>query len=863
MRKSKTKLKINDKKIEKEVARCDRIIKGSSSEDVKATNYRLKALSLEQLKDPSDEIKQEIENCFKEAIKLNPDKKAFYLADLSNFYLFSSNNIEAAIQNITTIEESSQVLTGIDRVYVNKTVTNIKKLNNAKKQIKSELEKGNITREFAKSLLDHLDVTKNHEHKLDAHEQLFKIVLARLSDVEKQLEVSKEHIETINDKITIIDDKLEKTGINDKAKLKDQIERLEYYEYEGVIKPALNESLKDYANSFYWTLANKILAYRVLNTENIEGQVWENTAVERLELASNAITKIGRTVCSYVPMYGSSAAAVFESIDMVSFVVLEVIQLYTDAKNKRMVKLVNYELFLGRDKLEINPEELLNQGLLSGAIEIARGKSDIINKAITDPTSQEPIKGLLNQIGNIRNTFIKEVIDPIMDTFFDVKVVCLNEVQKLAIADSALFITWLIDQRSGKQEKEAFTKGINNPQEFGQKIAELYNEGGEIDKMLNAPAFITNIKAYVEAIKECIDGIKETKKEARGLVSDIPETADDIREYGKDEIVDKIKKGWQSSTLYRLKVKVKTKIDNYRNNKKAEEQDIDYIITDKDYDNELLDHSELISRSNISLSEDTSNDSIYEVKMSGDSNLGSNDTSKKLIIKDNMIQNTILDHNADTPEILDTTDNFVISNHFDTSFSKNELDRFWKNKQDFIHEYKSSQPALSDDSIYSLLLNTAIVLNNKEIIRYILEKSYSENILTHVDKLNYSPISRALYSGNKEILQLVGDYIKQNKFIEKVAIIGDDFNNIITILEFSQFEDLTVEKCIEEYLKPLYIDESINKIEETLLGNDNSEAIGGVPLSFSSDEEFMFDELDLQEYCSSIYVSGDCTHTYI
>ncbi len=207
-----------------------------------------------------------------------------------------------------------------------------------------------------------------------------------------------------------------------------------------------------------------------------------------------------------------------------------------------------------------------------------------------------------------------------------------------------------------------------------------------------------------------------------------------------------------------------------------------------------------------------------------------------------------------------TIDDFT-AKKFDISLSENDLDKFWKDKQDFIYEYKISQPTMSDDNIYSLLLNTAIVLNNKEVIQYILKIPHSKNILTHVDKLNYSPISRALYSGSKEILELVRAYIEREKSIVKVALTENDFNNIMTILEFSQFEDLTVEKCIEEYLKPLYVDESINQIEEALLGEDNNKAVYE-HLSFSSgDEEFIFNESDLNEYCSSIYVSGDCSHT--
>lgn len=57
--------------------------------------------------------------------------------------------------------------------------------------------------------------------------------------------------------------------------------------------------------------------------------------------------------------------------------------------------------------------------------------------------------------------------------------------------------------------------------------------------------------------------------------------------------------------------------------------------------------------------------------------------------------------------------------------------------------------------------------------------------------------------------------------ITKVTLSGSDFNNMVTILVFSQFENMPVEKCIQQYLEPVYTRESIKQFEDILLGEDN------------------------------------------
>jgi len=204
-----------------------------------------------------------------------------------------------------------------------------------------------------------------------------------------------------------------------------------------------------------------------------------------------------------------------------------------------------------------------------------------------------------------------------------------------------------------------------------------------------------------------------------------------------------------------------------------------------------------------------------------------------------------------------TCENIVITRRDDigeicsAQFNKEDLDEFWENKEDFI---KNNLRELSRDKLYSLLLNAAIILKEYEIIQYILDLPHSESILTYIDASNFSPISRTLYSGNEYILRLVKNYVDHyNSY--KVHLEGPDFYNLLTILEFSQFEDLDVEKCINEYLNPLYTERSLEQIREILLG-DVVEELYPEEINFDDDNCEIPITHDSQDFYSSIYVNN-------
>lgn len=156
------------------------------------------------------------------------------------------------------------------------------------------------------------------------------------------------------------------------------------------------------------------------------------------------------------------------------------------------------------------------------------------------------------------------------------------------------------------------------------------------------------------------------------------------------------------------------------------------------------------------------------------------------------------------------------SSHFEICIYRDELECFWKNKRDFIQKYQKSHTNLSQENIYSLLLNTAIVLEQTEIVRYILQKVHSQNLLTHVDGSNYSPISNALNSGNKDILELVKKYIKNHEIVPISTIDPVDYENLLTLMKFPQFEEITLSSYYNDYLVPLYSKESLNGIADLI-----------------------------------------------
>lgn len=136
-----------------------------------------------------------------------------------------------------------------------------------------------------------------------------------------------------------------------------------------------------------------------------------------------------------------------------------------------------------------------------------------------------------------------------------------------------------------------------------------------------------------------------------------------------------------------------------------------------------------------------------------------------------------------------------------TQFINITKDEYDKKKLPCDVDYNIS----NNNDIYTLLLRAAIALNKEDIVEKILSQDHG-NILTQPDATSYSPLSQTLYSGKKSILNKIKNYIDQYKdnFI-KIKCEEDDKANIITIMRYPQFENLTKE-FYKELLEPLYND---------------------------------------------------------
>jgi hypothetical protein len=609
----------------------------------KAKSYRVIAVELNKLGCQDVRIQNAIFKCYQKAIMLNPSEKLVYLADLSNLHL-SRNQLKLAFNKIKEINKAEiGKLDRLAKLYVEKSVGNIEKLEKAIFTISSLENSGEISKDFAKSLKNHLDVTKDNVYRLTSVDAIITALAKRLEEVEKKLKKFKKNLKEhakniqelvddgdeqgiINKKIKIA---LEDAGVFDKAKVEKQIDKIQVNDSKLTSdqNTKVSDALKEYANSFYWTLNNDLLAYRMLSTNKIKGHVYRvNTG--KVEEPLKVLTSIGKIVASAVP-YGEIAKPVVGGIDLASSIIFKVIHLYSDAKNDRMIKSVNYDFFLGGD-LSVNSDQFINLGILSAGISIAQSKQDEVRNLVKEHDPKKPIANLFNSISEVKKSFIKEVIDPIMNCFFDVKKVEIPEVTRLAIADSALFLAWLTDNESDKNSP--FTKGIQSSEKLGKRIADLFKQDGAIEKMLKNDGFTDTLKNYVDTIKKSAKGFKELAKTAGDEIDEIKlSDFQNMDEEAKNKIKEsKIPKKF-SKVFYKvagLNTDVLEDSEEYKDTEDEEAVECG-AVTDIIYDNELLNHTELIKQllnhydinKIIDLSSNLPTDLVEEVVTTGDMEL--------------------------------------------------------------------------------------------------------------------------------------------------------------------------------------------------------------------------------------------------
>ncbi len=109
--------------------------------------------------------------------------------------------------------------------------------------------------------------------------------------------------------------------------------------------------------------------------------------------------------------------------------------------------------------------------------------------------------------------------------------------------------------------------------------------------------------------------------------------------------------------------------------------------------------------------------------------------------------------------------------------------------------------------------------NYKRIDEILLNSDDNSNILTELDKAGDSAMYWALLMADMKSLGKIGNYIKKTE-ISKVKLDDELLGVLATVIEFPQTDELTPIQIIENYLEPLYLPESINKLIH-LIGDDS------------------------------------------
>ncbi len=143
--------------------------------------------------------------------------------------------------------------------------------------------------------------------------------------------------------------------------------------------------------------------------------------------------------------------------------------------------------------------------------------------------------------------------------------------------------------------------------------------------------------------------------------------------------------------------------------------------------------------------------------------------------------------------------------------------------QQYIENHKS-EGVTTPYVVFGLILNSAIALEDVQLVKDITDIMRSDfetnivDIITCVDASGCSAISSTLYSGNQELLTLVGSLIQdlRSQLIEKTDCIPEDLRNLETVVRCPHFEGLDAETCINDFIKPVYSEESITKITALL-----------------------------------------------
>ena len=170
----------------------------------------------------------------------------------------------------------------------------------------------------------------------------------------------------------------------------------------------------------------------------------------------------------------------------------------------------------------------------------------------------------------------------------------------------------------------------------------------------------------------------------------------------------------------------------------------------------------------------------------------------------------------------------ILQINFDIVFLASELEEYKAaisdpvQEQAFIGRYIElhlDKGISSEYIVYGLILATSIVMEEYDIVGYILEKDFgSNNILVITDEDSNNPISATLDSGNSELLGMLQNYIfsHSGSYDNKPFCQGKDLQNITNLIHWPQFEEFDRRKFYDEVLAQIYDPDTLTSIIELI-----------------------------------------------
>ncbi len=236
---------------------------------------------------------------YDQAIAINPNKST-YLCDRSKLYALIGEPEKAVLdfRKVNELVSSQESQGAINDHYVQHTLKKVAKLDNIQDTIKKLESEGKLDTVFFKAFSSLAEVTTGlvvqvsaHDTRLSEHDQRFvelekslEKALAFIEELQEQMHTTpsqesqiiltekvkqqeikildlQEKVKQTTNQLQIVESVIDDSKIKELAEIKKGFEELE----------ASSPILYNYCKTFYWTLSNYFEAYRVLDSEVIEG----------------------------------------------------------------------------------------------------------------------------------------------------------------------------------------------------------------------------------------------------------------------------------------------------------------------------------------------------------------------------------------------------------------------------------------------------------------------------------------------------------------------------------------------------------------------------------------------------------------